>query len=859
MIALFSLFLGTGVQAAERTLPSAPGLAVRLVDCPSLGPKCWDNAPALRHFVDARGHRVRAHLQIARQGDHLAVRSNGLSNGQSVEVVVRRPGSTVPSDSQLVKAENGVTLHRLERPMHTARELSIHVQLWDSRTHTIHTWDPGSGARFSEPITAWSAPADRTAPPVTVHTDEERWRIETAPDALITVRHRRPILPNGGRGIHQPWTVEANANQPFDAPPHTGSYAITVRHNGALSKAIVEWVSPTAGTAEQLGIHPPPRSLIRRVGPAFTLRNDSRICARDATQLVASQWLARELHRIAPIAPTLSCDGADIRFEIDATLPAEGYAIRVRNERVEIHSHTAAGALYAAMSTADLLGTDGHAAAVDITDAPTIDTRILFHEVSPQHGPMVNPQQTIDFIERVVARARFNTLILELKGGLQYQRHPELSRRDAWTPTDLRRVIDSAERHGITVIPSINSPAHANWITAAHPELMEESTQALLCTRHPATRALLTDLYTELHALFGSPGFVHVGHDEIRWRTRWKHESQRCPRCAATPRWSLLADDLVWTHAALRELGAKPMIWSDMLVPGWHGAWDQMHRAALRVPESIRPDIHAISWGRTGDSVGTLTPLGYSVIRGNTGYADWKRPGLESLALGVAGEALALFNATPWSSFQGTAGPTRDYHHWTNVILAGATAWNPSIESIPIDTSIDALRDHPAYRPGLTRTPVWRETKPINEVITHGETRRIPLEGQTLSHIEVWQHAKYDRSSLGALAKDNRKERSAGGLIVGQATLVYTDGEAVELEPVRLGMHTEHSERVGRGSLLFDASRTRRTANTTAYAVRWQNPHPDRTVRALMLTADHPNVGWFVDEVLWATEPQTIP
>ena len=51
-----------------------------------------------------------------------------------------------------------------------------------------------------------------------------------------------------------------------------------------------------------------------------------------------------------------------------------------------------------------------------------------------------------------------------------------------------------------------------------------------------------------------------------------------------------------------------------------------------------------ISWGRVGDSIGTLVPKGYSVIRGNTGYANWKREGLASMALGVKGEALAIFN-----------------------------------------------------------------------------------------------------------------------------------------------------------------------------------------------------------------------
>ena len=256
------------------------------------------------------------------------------------------------------------------------------------------------------------------------------------------------------------------------------------------------------------------------------------------------------------------------------------------------------------MAAADLIGFDNSAEAVDIEDWPQIEQRVLFHEVHAHNGPMVSPEQVQAFIETVVARGRFNMLILELKSGLQYTSHPELARKDAWTPAQLKTVLNTARHFGIEVIPALNTPAHSRWLGRAHPELIEDETANLLCTQNPKTRELISDLYQELWMLYDQPKYIHIGHDEIGWRTHRKHETQRCVRCQGTPRWQLLTEDLLWHHKTLADLGVKPMLWSDMLVKGWHGKQGGMFRASNRIEPSLRPDFVVMSWGRTGDSIG---------------------------------------------------------------------------------------------------------------------------------------------------------------------------------------------------------------------------------------------------------------
>jgi hypothetical protein len=145
----------------------------------------------------------------------------------------------------------------------------------------------------------------------------------------------------------------------------------------------------------------------------------------------------------------------------------------------------------------------------------------------------------------------------------------------------------------------------------------------------------------------------------------------------------------------------------------------------------------------------------------------------------------------------------------------------------------------------------------LNASLSEGEVSRIELNGARFERIALLQAADYDLSTLGALAKANRSERKWGGLTVGSATLEYTDGSVAKLGPVRLGMHTEHHRRTGRGSLLFKASQHQRSGLENAYLVEWANPHPDRPVKALRLRGEHLGIQWLLKELQAASTPPT--
>jgi hypothetical protein len=825
-------------------------------------------------------------VRLATQDGHMLVRARGLSEDQTIEVVVFAPGSKDLGAARLIRARNGVSRHPLPNIQNKPLRRAATIQLWDESDAVMRKWAPVGSGELSRPATLWFSTGSDKAPEFTVDSEDSKWVVSAPPKAQITVTHRRALLPDGGWGIGDPWSRSGQSDLRFAAPPHTGWYDIEVQTGGRLSTGAVHWAAPGSPMLSKLDIHPAPQMVEHVADKAFVLSDNVTLCDESGALGVATEWLGAELTRLTGARTTLSCDDPSIRLVLDNTKLAQAYTIKSRGTGITLRASGRRGAFYGAVAVADLIGLDGTAEPANIADRPQVLERVLYQEVSPHQGQMVRPEQAIAFIERVVARARFTTLVLELKGGIRTQSHPELARKDAWSIEDLKRVIKAANRFDIEVIPAINAPGHANWITAAHPELSEENTRTLLCTRHPGTRALLTDLYTELHEAFGSPRFIHIGHDEIRWRTRWKHQAQRCPRCDGTPRWALLAEDMKWAHETVTKLGAKPMMWSDMLVKGWNGSWGGMYRAADELKHDIRPDFHMISWGRTGDSLGTLVPKNYTVIRGNTGYADWKRVGLQSIQRGVAGEALALFSAGPWSSFQGAAGPTRDYHHWSNVVLAGATAWRPDIEATPIDTTVEILSSHPAYRPGYRAWPegtsffpatVRPNSSDSNDIdlplsidvdgdsfpsrfmftLNAGQSETFKMSRRSLAGVSLLQAVRYDPSVQNTLTLKYNKVRADGGVIVGSLTIEFVDGSK-EVVPLRLGLHTDRVDRVGRGRLLFEAAgQARLSSNSVSefapdagdrvlYRFDWHNPRPSRPVTSLTLKAEQPGVEWIV-------------
>jgi hypothetical protein len=879
-------------MAWANPIPIGPGRSIQVAPCiERASAACWKQAQVLNRFAgETIPQDTKPDVRLAWQGADLLVRVRGNQTQESVEIVLSPRENDNLNDAQLFVAPNGISRHRLNESPTPGRIQAVRILLRNRTDGTTRTWAPMGKGDLSRPAMLWFSEQTEPPPPIALSQEDDTWTVTSAKEAQIRLVHRRAILPVGGKGVPSPWTIKPSSGTPFVAPPHTGWYDIEARVGEGeqlrMATASVYWEAPLTEHVIALDIHPAPKQVEHTSGKSFYLQDDVRLCVHDDAFQFAGEWFTTELRRITGVTPTSSCDTQPrIAFTLEpqADLPDEGFDIKSREDGLQLVAKDPQGALYGAMALADLIGFDRTVPPVHIRDWPTVDTRALFHHTVPNAGRMVPHTDTIAFIERVVARGRYNMLILSMAGAIPLPSRPELVRKDAWTSKQLQRVLTVAKQYGIEVIPSLSSPSHSNWLVHGYPALSEEGAGNLLCTQHPGTRTLLEDLYNDLVKAFEKPRFVHIGHDEIRFRTARKHEDQRCPRCEGTPRWRLLEEDLLWNHHVLAKLGARPMLWSDMLVKKWNGGWDGMYRVVNRIPESIRPDFMVMSWGRVGDTVGTLVPMGYPVLRGNTGYGDWKRAGLSPIASGVAGEALALFVSTPWNSMDGSMEGVQMYHHWSNAILAGATAWEPRLEETPIETTLGHLMDHPAYLPGFMAWPSntnaraltgdnpsaedspWRLDDQVSVLgvpystliqfdISEGESESV-LVGRTLAGISVLQAVSFPTAVRSRIAHAHRKQPGQAGHPVAQVEVSYKDGQILTV-PVRIGLDTNSADVPLRASFLWDTSGglsvearsedTIRPSDQRLYRLDWHNPHPKRVVKSIRFQTIDPDIRWWI-------------
>jgi hypothetical protein len=164
----------------------------------------------------------------------------------------------------------------------------------------------------------------------------------------------------------------------------------------------------------------------------------------------------------------------------------------------------------------------------------------------------------------------YNELYLHLEDAVHYPSLPGVARADAYSHRELRRLVTTAERHGIRTVPIVNLLGHTQYLIKA-PALRDLNElrapdgspleRGQLCPLHADTLTVAEKLLRDT-APFCTAGKVHVGLDE-------SFHLGKCPRCRAE-----IADRGLAAHFAghvnrLHTLtsarGLRLGLWADML------------------------------------------------------------------------------------------------------------------------------------------------------------------------------------------------------------------------------------------------------------------------------------------------------
>ena len=399
---------------------------------------------------------------------------------------------------------------------------------------------------------------------------------------------------------------------------------------------------------------------------AVAIRVDGPVARR------AARVLKRELKTLGlPVA-----DGGYpvslVRLE-QTGLDDEMYSLEVGKRGAVIGAATYAGLYYGVQTLAQLLAWAGP------TRLPLCS--ILDYPLKPIRGihTYLPARENLPFFKRFVewlGRHKVNTIFLEVGGGMEYRRHPEVNRaweafcREAlaypggpdalqdsqWfaknsthtelaggsflTQDECRQIVQWCAENAIEVMPEVQSLSHSYYLCMAHPEIAEVKDDPWpdnYCPSNPRSYELYFELLEEIIEVF-DPSLIHIGHDEA-------YIFNFCPRCKQRDAAEIYATDITKIHDWLAERGIRTAIWGDKLLNIVHPNGNtyggverntmrygrQFHQPATnRCKDLIPRDVLIFDWywSLSYESAQMLADMGYQMIYGNfhaPSFQNWRK------------------------------------------------------------------------------------------------------------------------------------------------------------------------------------------------------------------------------------------
>lgn len=263
----------------------------------------------------------------------------------------------------------------------------------------------------------------------------------------------------------------------------------------------------------------------------------------------------------------------------DATLPAEGYRLCVKEDGVMVSAAKEAGILWGLTTLAQLRADNGRIPVCEILDAPKYPHRGLNFDCVRHFFPVETVKQVIEQISLVKMNVLHWHLTDDQAWRIESTAYPQLHQTssDYYTREQIRDIVRYAQIRGVEIIPEIDLPGHATGILSVFPEYSCSGKAVdlvtcggifsfVLCAGKEETYQFLERLLDDICPLFPSKLF-HIGGDEAP-KTNW----ETCPDCRRRMEAQKLAttDDLqgYFTQRVadiLSKHGKQAICWNDAL------------------------------------------------------------------------------------------------------------------------------------------------------------------------------------------------------------------------------------------------------------------------------------------------------
>lgn len=525
-------------------------------------------------------------------------------------------------------------------------------------------------------------------------------------------------------------------------------------------------------------------------------------------------------------------DGIE-RFAGECAENPEGYALIYDKSNAKIFANTDRAALYA-LGTLDALKADKADACfiVDKPDRPIRGYRVYL----PGRAHFSEFFKMVD----TIVKYRFNAMIIEIGGAMQYDKHPEINEKwkefaldmhshsgrchevqfaysweknsihvdngegDVLTKDEIKALIDYIRARGLEIIPEVPTLSHSDYIVMPHPELAERREDPYpdtYCPSDERSYEIVSDILGEVIELF-KPKYINIGHDEC-------YTIGLCDKCKGTPPEVLYTRDITRIHDILAGYGVQTLMWGEKLLDCRDQNGEKCGGAGIdgRVPplfgcaKLLPRDITMLHWYWVFDKKNDRTyhENGYRVLFSNFTAVGCKAY-RERVNLGIKGGFVSNWGSNEAEYMQRNK-------QFIDLIFTAAAFWSGNYD--------DDKRGEYYYNARRELYSLYSSTLGEN-----------PIEILHTTQYDIGYKYFYD----GIFIEDDI-------YTLGYYEVLYEDGESARL-PVRYGTNISNDGiEIKAGSSRSDEmtysvmSETRR--DKTWYRTSWKNPKPEVAIKAV--------------------------
>ena len=575
-------------------------------------------------------------------------------------------------------------------------------------------------------------------------------------------------------------------------------------------------------------------------------------------------------------------EGAFCRFELaKENLPEseEGYTLAVDGKGVTIRARSPRGLFYGVHTLGNLFrnAEKPELGCCAVTDWPEITLRAIYFErvVTADRANLPRLLREFD----LMGALKFNAVQLELAEFFPYAKNPFTKRTGKFLPEDVEALKAAAKRNHLEIYPYLKIISHDMWVHA-HPRYWQEMAEGIpreskwasaSCPLKPLPREIYRMAIRE-HVECFKPRFFFIGLDEVA-QCPWGE----CELCRKHTKHDLLR---MISHEYTNEVlkyGVQPVIDFDQYYPGLPMEGEKI------LPELDRRVI-VCNWDYAEvikpERFGYFRKLGFPLLGASSAIRinNLKSMPLAQQKLGITDGIIV----THWGTWRKLDDPMKV----TPAGLAGFSdganyAWNPEAIA-PAGQSFDPARETlRIYAPELTVDPAQYRyaALPLDRAFNAklGREAGFPLTDAALAaklkaelaatrekfHLATASDGGYfavkagagqgeTKSAavdLGGVRAETLSLLAAAGFPgdtpkkydrsrLGTLRFTYADGTYEEL-PLRLTVEMNHWNATESGFSLRFVNRfnDKRGALAGLFAFDWKNPHPERPLASLTLTA----------------------